>query len=328
MSSTNTTVISTIFDHIDQYSMNLVATTYQHIANQFSPLFYIFATIYLGFCFIKMQRGHYNFNDLFMIVMRMVIILTIALNYHYFCLYIYDVVTNEPLVIFHAIIGHGGVTEMATISQALDHFFANGMGQANRLFMMGSWSNPTYYLFGTFIFMITLITVALATGLIVLAKCASSVLLALSPFFIFLALYDATKGLFDAYIKQLISYGLIPIFTSVVLMILLSVSDVTIQALETAETPSLVLLMPFGLMCVVQIYLLLQVRHQCASLAGGFSLPTLISGIKQLQQDISSGGEQFKNIQNLPKLAGRAVHSAMVGKMSSTSRLNRFNNYK
>lgn len=276
--------ISFLFETVDKVGAHLVANTYQNLVNHYSPVFYTLVSIYLGFCFIQMKRGHTSFNDFPIIVLRTVVILTFALNYHYFCLYLYDFFTNEPLNVCKAITIKGGAVTPLSVSHALDNFLNTGQQQAVKLFNMGSWNNLTYFVFGIIVFILVLVTTGIAAAVIVLAKCGSTILLALSPLFIFFALFDATKGLFDSYIRQLITYALMPIMTSAVLMILLSVSEIAFQTMDQHDLPNLISLLPLSLMCVIQMYLLLQVKNHAASLAGGFTLPavgsTLRDGLK------------------------------------------------
>ena len=274
MSSISSNAISFLIEHIDRVGAHLVANTYRNLVSNYSGMIFTLTAVYIGFIFIQMMRGHYDGTDFIMLLFRTVIILTLALNYSDFCFYLYDVFTNEPLKICQAMTMNGSSAEPLSIAHSLDHFLNGGKKAAIHIFTMGSWTNPTYLVFGVLIFLLVLISAAIAAGLIVLAKCASTILLALSPLFIFFALFDATKGLFESYIRQLITYALIPIMTCAVLMILLSVTNNVVAELNGINKPTLVHLMPLSLMCVIQIYLLLQIKGKCADLSGGFSLPT------------------------------------------------------
>jgi len=319
MSSMNNTAISFIFDHIDKVGANLVAKTYHNLVSHYSPVIYTLTAVYIGFVFIKMMRGHYDGNDFIMLLFRTVMILTLALNYDYFCLFLYDVFTKEPLTICKAITISNGSVQSSTIATALDNFLDGGKTAAIHIFTMGSWTNPTYLIFGVLVFLFVLISAAIAAGLIVLAKCASTILLALSPIFISFALFDATKCLFESYIRQLITYALVPIMTCAVLMILLSVADIATSELKNAAQPTISHLIPLGLMCIIQVYLLLQVKSKCAALSGGISLPTVISAFRQTKSEWASVGQRVSSITSSAAAASRSAGSAV------RQRLARFN---
>lgn len=279
----NQSIIGSLFKLVDQYSSEFVAGTYHHLVTSYAGILYLFSSVYIGFVFIEIQRGAREGADFPFIIVKMVAILTVALNYDYFCLFVYNVFTNGPLYLCKAITLNSGThLEPLGISDALDNFLRGGLTEANKLFSMGSWTNITYTLFGCFLFLASIIAVAIATGLIFLAKIASTVILALSPLFIFFALFDSTKGWFDAYLQHLFTYALIPIVTCAVLMIVLSVSSTTIQYMNS-DTPSFKLLIPFFIACLAQIWLFLQIPQKCASLASGFSLKSVLSSFKETQ---------------------------------------------
>lgn len=316
--------IAFLLEHIDKVGANLVAKTYQNLVNHYSAVIFILTAVYIGMIFLQMQRGKYDANDFVIIIIRTVIILTLALNYNYFCMFLYDLFTNEPLVICQSITISDGKVEPTTISHSLDQFLNNGRNAAVHILSMGGWSNPTYFMFGVLVFLLVLVTASIAAGLIVLSKCATTILLALSPLFIFFALFDATKPMFESFMRQLITYALIPIMTCAVLMILLSVTDIASNELNTSQNPTFSLLIPLCLMCVIQIYLLMQVKSKCTALAGGFTLPTVVSSLRQAKSEISSVGRGLKGMagaakQSVGSVTGKAATQAM------RQRIGRFN---
>ncbi len=322
--ATEANIISYLFQLVDQSGADLVANTYHKLVNRYASVAWVLASIYLGFSFLKMKRGLYGANDFMFLSLRMVGILTLAMNYDYFCLFIYDVFTKAPLEICQSITMNEGAVGMQSVSQSLDTFIHAGMKESAKLFSMGSWSNWTYSIFGLILLIVTGLTAGIAAGLIILAKCASTVLLSLSPIFIMFALFDATKGWFDAFLQQLLNYALLPIMTCTVLMILLSVTNILVHGLNDVVKPSLIDIVPYSLMCLVEIYLLNEVRGKCSALVGGFSLPGVISSLKQTQSHVSSGLNQLKKSAGATAAAGSVAYSAGRTALSSiTNRLNR-----
>jgi type IV secretion system protein VirB6 len=326
VSSITNDAIAFLLEHVDKVGANLVARTYQNLVSHYSATIFTLTAIYIGFIFIQMQRGNYDANDFVVLIIRTVVILTLALNYSYFCIYIYDIFTNEPLKICQSITISGGVVEPTSISHSLDHFMNSGRNAAIHIMSMGAWSNPTYYLFGGLVFILVLVTAAIAAGLIVLSKCAMTILLALSPLFIFFALFDSTKPMFESFIRQLITYALIPIMTCAVLMILLSVTDIATNELNTSANPTFALLIPLCLMCVIQIYLLLQVKSKCSALSGGFTLPTVVSSLRQAKAEMGSVGRGLSGMAGAAKRgAGSVASASRSATQAMRQRIGRFN---
>lgn len=308
------TIISTILNTVDAVGADMVSKTYQNLVNHYSPVIYGLTTIYIGFCFIKAMRGHLQLNDFTFILIRSVFILTLAMKYDYFCKIIYDVFTNIPLSICKAITINGNNISSQSISSAIDQYLDKGIDMVKEMLSMGGWSNFTYLMFSFILFVFIGLSTGLAVALIVLAKCATIVLLALSPLFIFATLFESTKGLFDGYLRHLITYALIPIMTCSILMILLSVSDIAIQAYHSAGNPTLTNVTPLCITSIIQIYLLSQVTSKCAGLSGGFSLPGFVSALNNLTNKGVSAAGSVAN-----KTANGAMHAAkyLMGKTSN-----------
>lgn len=281
-------IISSLFECVDQTGADLVANTYHNLVVAYAPFIWTMTAIYIGIMFLQAQQGTKSFYDLMNATFRTVVILTLALNYNYFCLFIYDIATKEPLEILKAITVHGDKTDPVSLNQALDHYLNVGLAYANKLFMMGSWSNLTYFIFAFLVFVMTVLCSVMAAGLIILSKCAAIVLLALSPLFLFFALFDMTKGLCEAYVRHLITYSLVPVLTSAVLMILFSVDEYVIKFMEQFPQASFKTVAPFLFMCGVQIYLLAQVFSKASALGAGFALGSMMSTLSKAKDNVKT----------------------------------------
>ncbi len=83
-------LITSLLDCVDQVGANLVASSYKQLVQQFSPLIFTLSSIYIGSVFIKAMRGLVSFDECVMVTLRLVGFLTLALNYDYFCLFIFQ----------------------------------------------------------------------------------------------------------------------------------------------------------------------------------------------------------------------------------------------
>ena len=98
MTDFESNAISYLFTQVDTIGAQMVAQSYQKLVQHYRLVIYSLTSVYIGFIFLKMQRGHYDANDFIMIVLRTVIILTLALNYNYFCLYIYNIIDKSTWI--------------------------------------------------------------------------------------------------------------------------------------------------------------------------------------------------------------------------------------
>jgi len=325
--SSEQTIITDMLTQVDHYGANFASQTYHALVAQYSPVIFTLSGIYLALVFLAIKRGTQSFNQLPFILLRMTCILTLALNYDYFCLFIYNIFTQAPLAICQAIVTTPHGTGSLPMIAALDQFLLKGLHQANKLFLLGGWSNITYDIFGILLFIATILSVGIALSLILLAKIASVILLALSPIFIFFALYESTKSLFDAYINQLVCYALIPIMTCAVLMIILSVTESSLANINVGDKSGLIVLAPFLLSCLVQIWLLLQVPAKCSALASGFNLRGIMATAGTVQQgfnfaaNAATGGSLGRRLMSG---AANAVRNSSITKSFMQTRAQRY----
>ncbi len=109
--------------------------------------------------------------------------------------------------------------------------------------------------------------------LIALSRIALAVLLALGPLFIMMALFDATRRFFEAWLHELSNYAFVTILTVMVAALMLELVEA--YAVQTAARGSALLTVDalnLGLAAGLVLLVLRQVLPLAARLAGGFAL--------------------------------------------------------
>jgi type IV secretion system protein VirB6 len=109
--------------------------------------------------------------------------------------------------------------------------------------------------------------------LIALSRIALAVLLALGPLFVVLALFDATRRFFEAWLHELANYALVTILTVMVAALMLDLVEA--YAVQTAARGSAILTvdaLDLALAAGLVLLVLKQVLPIAARLAGGLSL--------------------------------------------------------
>lgn len=121
---------------------------------------------------------------------------------------------------------------------------------------------------------VTLLTTTL--GLVVLAKLMLGLLLALGPVFVGMLLFDATKGLFEGWLRAALGFALVPLATMVFAAALLASLEPSLQAIEAARgegrydnAPVLTVL----IVTLVFTAVFASVIGMCTRVAAGFRLP-------------------------------------------------------
>jgi type IV secretion system protein VirB6 len=109
--------------------------------------------------------------------------------------------------------------------------------------------------------------------LIALSRIALAVLLALGPLFVVLALFDATRRFFEAWLHELANYALVAILTVMVAALMLDLVEA--YAVQTAARGSALLTvdaLDLALAAGLVLLVLRQVLPMAARLAGGLAL--------------------------------------------------------
>jgi type IV secretion system protein VirB6 len=197
-----------------------------------------------------------------------VAVFVLATSWGAFATLFYDVFTHGPDALAGALAGGG-----ASASDALGRVFDQGIEAARVVWQQAGPLDLTLALVGAIVFIGTVLMTGAALVLVVLAKLALAVLLALGPVFIMLYLFSATRGFFEGWIRQLANFSVLIVLTFGVLALILkiiepatvtfAVKGASIQLLDTAQ---------FLLLAVVAGFLFALVPGFAAGVVGGFAL--------------------------------------------------------
>ena len=135
--------------------------------------------------------------------------------------------------------------------------------------------------YGIVVFLIGSMLCISALVLFVYAKMMMAVSLALGPLFISFFLWDSTKQMFAAWLRTLVTIALIPIITSAVLMLMLSVIHVTLPNInQPISNMQFYGIVPFLGLSIATILILSQVYQMASALGGGISIGGIVHGLK------------------------------------------------
>ena len=113
-----------------------------------------------------------------------------------------------------------------------------------------------------------------SVGALIISKVLVGVLLGLGPVFVVLALFETTRGLFEGWLRALLSYGLIPVFVLVLSAAVLAVVEPLTEQLAVQSGNGLA--NPAGLLAMVSIVFLIVVglaARLSLQLTASWSLP-------------------------------------------------------
>jgi len=269
---------------VDAVIANFVSNAYSHFVQANTGVITLLFTVYvmfLGYQFLY-QPHHFNVGT----VMRQLIVLLsvygLVMNWRLYHLFVYNIFTNEPANIAKILMNSSGAFQGETnISQAMDGIYLTVIGAASRLFGQANFSvaGLAFIFYAFLVYIIGTLMCVFALLLFIYAKMMMAIVLALGPIFILFILWEPTKGMFGAWLSQLITTALIPVVTSAILALMLSVINVTLPNMNVSiNDMQFYGIVPFlGLSLAVSM-ILSQIFHICSALGGGLRLASLSTG--------------------------------------------------
>lgn len=172
--------------------------------------------------------------------------------------------TDLPNWLAGAISGHTA----SGVGGSFDSFFNRGGYLADKIYSSASVAAPLGYITGTAVWFVTALSTALGFGIVLLAKCALAVLVALGPIFIACLVFDATRGFFFGWLRQAVNYLLLFALILTVFYIILSLVEGQWSNIEGQANPNTSGLVFIALCCLGAIFFL-QTPNIAAGIAGG-----------------------------------------------------------
>lgn len=290
------TFFSGTMNTVDAVIGNFVNNAYTHFVQANSNVITLLLTMYvifLGYQFLN-HSHHFNLN---VIVRQMIVMLGVygmVMNWKLYNLFVYQIFTNEPGNIAQILVNsadkfHAG----ENIAQALDAIYAAVMNATTHFLGQVNFSTAgiAFIFYGALVFIIGTLMCVFALLLFVYAKMMMAIALALGPIFILFILWNQTKGLFSAWLNKLITIAFIPIVTSAILVLMLSVIDVTLPNInQSTDNLQFYGIAPFLGLSLATTLILSQVFRVCASLGGGITLASLSVGAAIANSALSKTG--------------------------------------
>lgn len=269
---------------VDAVIGNFVNNAYVHFIQANSTVITLLFTLYvmlLGYQFLS-HNHHFQLSDVVRRIILMLCVYGLVMNWQLYHLFVYNIFTNEPANISNILISSadGGIVT-GDIATAIDRIYAAVVNATIGLLGQVSFSASglAFILYALLVFVIGSIMCVYALLLFIYAKMMMAVSLALGPLFILFIMWDSTKGLFSAWLNKLITIALIPIITSAVLVLMLSVINVTLSHMnQPADQMQFVGIAPFLGLSLTTTLILSQVLNISSALGGGITIAGISAG--------------------------------------------------
>ncbi len=250
-----------------------IGTTLARVALILEPALIALAAVYVMGWGVLMLTGRIEepVTDGLKRIVKLVLVFGVGVHLWLYNTLIVNTFYQAPAQFAAAVVG------AADPVQTIAVIWHQGGTVAAHLFDQGSlWQGDLgFYLAGAVVWLLVGFLCVYTMFLLALSSVALSVLLALGPLFIALALFEATRNLFTAWIAQLANYALITILTVMVAALLLHLVAVYAQqtaalgaAVDTVDALDLLLV------TTLTFLFMQQVMPLASGLAGGIALGT------------------------------------------------------
>ena len=199
--------------------------------------------------------------------------------------FVYGLLKEGPEAIGNWLLAAQGL-DINNANSLIDDIWSKGIDASETVWDTGGWRNVGPYFLAAIIAFVTLSLTIVTSLIAVLTKIAVAVLLALGPFFILSLFFESTKAFFDGWIKQVLTFALLPVLLYSVIGLLFSICDAEVQKLVDASKTGGVIapsIYTFSLISFVCVGIMKLLPTWTAGIVGGFALQT------------SAGVDAFKN---------------------------------
>ena len=164
--------------------------------------------LYVAFFGISLMLGRSNLSVRVLLpkMMTLGLVLTFATSFVAFSTLFYNIFIGGPDQIAGILTGSGGDSATAVFAQKLDVVFLAIQQASGPTTDINAFSPPGMMWLGAMLLLLGTV------GLLVTARIALALLLAVGPIFVVLALFEGTRGLFTGWLKGLVMMALAPLF--------------------------------------------------------------------------------------------------------------------
>lgn len=284
-------MIDELINKVDSIILSFVQGSFGSLTGTVETLwrlmFIVFIAVY-GYKVIISNK--FSASDLILSCIKIIVLLAIATEWDTFFLFVYNMATDLPSDIAGLVMSGAAstfadpaATDQASANTALTSFYDRSMEVSEKILEGAGWTNFGQYFYAAAIWIGAIGFTGYATMLIILAKLAVALLLAVGPVFILLLIFNNTRNLFEGWLRTLLNYAVIPIFVYALLALLLTLAAAPLKFMEENSNPDSALMSsigPFLLISFVSILLLSQIMNMASSVTGGLSLSTLGAGAR------------------------------------------------
>ena len=269
--------IGELLDRIDASGQNFSQRAYEALSQDIEPLLRLLLIVAFLFYGVQLFLGTSRLSvaDVIGRLSRALIIFIIVTSWANFNALAYEWVTSVPEDAGRAILTASatGVTEP---TNGLSQIWKTANVAAAAFSEQAGYLSVLPALIGMIIMVFAGLFVAIALGILVLAKVVLWVLLGTAPIFIACFFFDATRSYAMGWLNQALLYAIIPLFVYVIAAFLIAAMEPELTTIDSISGDRELKLSDFAafiMLCLAGSFVLLQVQSLAQGIAGGLATP-------------------------------------------------------
>ena len=266
-------------------TLNYALTVWQNFDTAAEPTVLAVATLALVVIGYLLFTGQLSFSagQFFPRLFRWVLMVVLLLNMEDIFPWAFSLVTDVPNAVAVFLLGGGPITTEADVIGLIEAVMTAGIDAASQIWTEATFYDISSHVLSGLLLLTGLVLAVLAAVLLMVSKLGVGILLAVGPFFLLIRLLDIGKGLFEGWLRQLLTFALIPIFVySLIALNFTILTTAHTQLTAAAVTPAGVTFtaaIPYLLVALVNMILLTQVMGWGGGVGGGIALAVSAGGV-------------------------------------------------
>lgn len=267
--------IGELLDRIDASGQNFSQSAYEALSQDLEPLLrllFILAVLFYGVQ-LFLGTSRLSVAEIIGRLVRVFVILILVGTWSNFNDLVYDWLTTVPEAAGRAILAASG-TGVTEPTNGLSQIWETANVAAAAFSEQAGYLSVLPALIGIVIMLFAGIFVAIALGILVLAKVILWVLLGTAPIFISCFFFDSTRNYAVGWLNQSLLYAMIPLFVYVIAAFLIAAMEPELTTIDSISGDRELKLSDFAafiMLCIAGAFVLFQVQSLAQGIVGAFA---------------------------------------------------------
>ncbi|RNJ42368.1 conjugal transfer protein TrbL [Mesorhizobium erdmanii] len=269
--------IGQLLQRIDASGQNFSQRAFEALGRDLEPLLRLLFILVVLFYGLQLFLGtsRLSMAEIVGRLSRVIVIFILVRTWSSFDTLVYDWLTKVPEAAGRAVLSASG-TGVTEPTNGLSQIWKTANMAASTFSEQAGYFSVLPALIGIVIMIFAGLFVAIALGILVLAKVILWVLLGTAPIFLSCMLFNPTRNYALGWLNQSLLYALIPLFVYVIAAFLIAAMAPELAKINNVSGTRELKLSDFAafiMLCIAGSFVLVQVQSLAQGIAGGFSMP-------------------------------------------------------